>query len=110
MRSMKTLFAVALAAACGTTATGTAAETTTAAEQLGPASADTVPARLQEVTLRPSRLPTESRNLWGESVPSAEGQQLRQANVLSKAKKDDNCARPKDNGCTGLSFSPAQQK
>ena len=33
--------------------------------------------RLQEVTLRPSRLPTVARNLWGESVPSSEGQQLR---------------------------------
>ena len=73
MRSMKTMFAVALAAVCGTSATGTAA----ASDQLRPTATDAAPARLQEVTLRPSRLTTVARNLWGESVPSAEDQQLR---------------------------------
>lgn len=38
---------------------------------------DAQPTRLHEVTLSPSRGKTIARNLWGEDVPSAEGQQLR---------------------------------
>lgn len=49
--------------------------------------------RLQQVTVSPSRMPTQANNLWGESVVSSDGVQLRgcqQVSTLLSNGFDDN--------------------
>lgn len=41
------------------------------------------PTRLHEITLSPSRVYTPARNLWGEDVPSAEGQEMQDCQQVS---------------------------
>jgi hypothetical protein len=70
MRTMSVLASLAVAASLSLAGTEESRVS-------GEASGEAGGSRLQEVVLSPSRMPTIARNLWGEDVPSREGNDLR---------------------------------